>query len=230
MMDLPKNWRPGDDIRDNEHHDATVRAVRRMAGADATGDAEQRARFAPLLARVTTAGPAGEANYTDERYWVKLAWVDGPSDKDVEDAAEPLSFTSYGEPKQGEHPIIFTATNLAEQVGGSHVLYENTPVWVFPIYDGGDPSTLRSVFVNTPESVLLVNLAQTGGAQGTSTTAPTWTYTATLNGSTLGTVLSPLRARPIGFFSAATRGYGIFGSGGFVLLEAWETEGAEACP
>lgn len=80
-------------------------------------------------------------------------------------------------------------------------------------------------------STFVVNLEQTGGANGDQTTAPTWTYTVTnLLGRELGTVVSPQRPRTAGLFTAATKGYGYYDEDhAFQLAEAWETPDTWAC-
>lgn len=110
-----------------------------------------------------------------------------------------------------------------EEGDGAYVVLE-----VLAAVDG--KLTRRYVKILGSTGFVLVNLAQTGGAQGDATTAPTWTYTVTRNGEELATGASPLRPRPFGFFTAATQGVGTFEGGSFVLVEAWETEGAEECP
>lgn len=80
--------------------------------------------------------------------------------------------------------------------------------------------------------LFVVNLTQTGGANGSQTTSATWTYNVTdLNGKSLGTNLSPRRPRALGTATAATMGMGYFDvTGVFYLAEAWETPGSGGCP
>ncbi len=82
-----------------------------------------------------------------------------------------------------------------------------------------------------PGTMFRVNLVQTGGSNGTKTTAASWTYTATdLGGATLGTGLAPERTRENGTRAAATKGEGYYNTAGtFVLAEAWELRGTGAC-
>jgi hypothetical protein len=178
MLDLPKNWRPGDDIRDNGHHDATVRAVRRLAGGDATGGPEQRSRFAPVLARVVLEGPKGEGDYTDARYWVKFAWATGSTDE------SEISFTDFADPEQGEPVAIVTATNISErrQDGvDTHRIPEGAAVWLIPLWDNSNPSNFQWVFVETWDDFVgyceITASAQIG-------TNKQWTYTVKLKSKT----------------------------------------------
>lgn len=80
--------------------------------------------------------------------------------------------------------------------------------------------------------IFVVALTQTGGSNGTQTTAASWTYTAkSLDGSvTYGTALSPQRTRWNGSRTAATLGYAYFdNTGTFKLAEPWEPPGTGHC-
>lgn len=69
-----------------------------------------------------------------------------------------------------------------------------------------------------------------GGVDGTQTTAPSYTYTATDdNGVTLGTMLAPTWARTNGSFLAATHGRGKFVGGTFVLCSTDEVPNLNNC-
>lgn len=101
-----------------------------------------------------------------------------------------------------------------------------------PTMKGG--GSLEYVFFpKTNAAVFAVNVSQTGGSNGTSTTAATWTYTATTkDGVTLGTVLSPENQRPtVGKVTAGTKGHGYFYPNGTFVL-SWVNEiigGAAEC-
>jgi hypothetical protein len=73
-------------------------------------------------------------------------------------------------------------------------------------YLGIRSSDKKMVFVVESGSIE-VTLSSDGGSDGTVSTAPTYTYTATdLNGNTIATGLSPSHNRPIGKTMAGTRG------------------------
>jgi len=75
-----------------------------------------------------------------------------------------------------------------------------------------------------------VTLSNTGGSNGSSTSAASYTYTATApNGQTLGTGLSPDRARKNGTRAVATKGTGYFLTGTFHLLDAFEKTSTVTC-
>lgn len=99
-----------------------------------------------------------------------------------------------------------------------------------------DPDTGDTLWViiaggSPPGTLIAVSLSSDGGAIGTQTTASTWTYTATdINGTSLGSMLSPLVARPNGRLNAASYGQGYYNSSGtFVLQYAFEVEGTGGC-
>ena len=102
----------------------------------------------------------------------------------------------------------------------------------------GEPGVLTGLRQPTrlrvPSHVFFrVDLTQTGGSNGTKTTAASWTYTAKKQGDstvTLGTVLAPERTRENGTRTAATKGSGYYNNAGdFVLAEAWESHGTGGC-
>jgi hypothetical protein len=103
--------------------------------------------------------------------------------------------------------------------GGTDKEYDSDPVvWREIIYQPGD--------------LFRVNLTQTGGANGTTSAAPTYTYTATdLNGLQLGTGLSPEFRYMFGTHAVATIGTGYFNSTGtFVHCQAFELKTTAVCP
>lgn len=108
------------------------------------------------------------------------------------------------------------------------------PCYAIGVQRGVDGGGKPIVFVRTEVTGTLfkVALTQTGGSNGTTGSAATWTYTATsLSGNTLGTGLSPEKPRPFGTMTAATRGTGYLdGTGAFTLSEAYEKEGSTVCP
>lgn len=85
--------------------------------------------------------------------------------------------------------------------------------------------------VTPPWVMYRVALTQTGGSTGTKTTAASWTYTAALDGVTVGTNLAPEWTRPNGTMTAGGAGLGYFtADGSFLLSVAFERPGTGACP
>lgn len=79
--------------------------------------------------------------------------------------------------------------------------------------------------------VFPVDLTQTGGSNGNKTTAATWTYTVNdLDGNELGTAVSPLKVRPNGTMTAATKGIAYYDEdGNLVLYDTNERYGTGGC-
>jgi hypothetical protein len=86
---------------------------------------------------------------------------------------------------------------------------------------------------DTPSGTIFpVTVSQTGGSNGNSTTAATYTYTVTsLAGVQLGTAMSPEVPRfMIGTMTAATKGTGYYTSAGvFTLHQVFEVKTASPC-
>lgn len=86
-------------------------------------------------------GPGGEANYTDERYWVKPQQVDAGNTF----AAAAI----VDDANTFDQQFIITATNLSERDAtmspgtGTHGLAKNTIVRVYLEVDGSDPPKAR---------------------------------------------------------------------------------------
>lgn len=170
MFELPKRWRPGDDVRNNEHHDASVRAIWKLAGADLTKDVE-KGWLKPVLGRVVAAGPKNEADYSDARYWIRVCTISAAGGG-VDTAT--LSLSAEPDPENGNPPVIFTATNLSEHLADVHFLPVGSPVIAYPIYDDGDPATKRWVFIQSPSD--FVGWCEITAASQISTNMQ-WTYT-----------------------------------------------------
>lgn len=167
-------WTKGDRVgaaKLNQSINAIKQLRQRMGGAEGPGGAVGMG-MPPMLARVTTAGPNGEANYSDSRYWVKFALIDteGSTSQpntailDIRDRSRSLASPTPSDAS----PDVVTATNLAEAAysnnAGAHALSDGQPVWVFPVYDSADVQTKRWVFSVQPEYTRLVQV--TGSASG----------------------------------------------------------------
>lgn len=93
---------------------------------------------------ITNAGPDGQPDYDDERYWIKRSYID---DKDSETTADATATTHLttsfvAEESDGEDDRIITATNLEEwnldkeesgiaaREAGTHLLAKGAHVWV----------------------------------------------------------------------------------------------------
>lgn len=83
---------------------------------------------------IVSAGPSGQSNYTDARYWVQFAYVSNKASP----STDPLAI--YPKTMPAAVTDIVTATNLAEVMAttspgvlpttGTHTLPANTPVMI----------------------------------------------------------------------------------------------------
>jgi hypothetical protein len=89
----------------------------------------------------------------------------------------------------------------------------------------------RPIFlVNYTSDLYYVALTQTGGSNGTQTTAASWTYTMkNENGETLGTGVSPATTRPNGTQVAATYGSARWNGSTWILVSLNEVYGTGTC-
>lgn len=131
-------------------------------------------------------------------------------------------------------PLISSGADFtARDINDTKGIAAGTRVEVrFVGYDG-DGKACYLFDVGGPGGIFVVNLAQSGGAEGTQTTAATYTYNVT---SESGVALSASPMAPErprirkGRVTAATQGYGRFkGDGTFALVEAWEVFGSAGC-
>lgn len=101
--------------------------------------------------------------------------------------------------------------------------------------------------INTPEAIVIqrqgqrrkgggsgelfpVSLEQDGGADGTDSTAPTYTYEATRNGKVIGSTLSPQQQRPNGAVVPAAIGMCCYVDGELTLWWCDEIPETATCP
>lgn len=221
------------------HHQEAVDAIRSMDDALAreVGDGFET-RSKPRLAKIIAA-PTGRTAFTDSRYYARFQYIpetDGgglvsPSDE-PENPLERVVGKNRDTISFREKNYV-PVTNVSEP-SAWHTLPIDTKVLVWTFFDRAEiykPHYL--IFVEPRRGMIPVSLTQTGGSNGTSSAAATWTYTAndTLGGSAeLGTVLGPEWPRPNGRMTAATKGLGYFNTSGvFVLSIAYEKPGAMEC-
>lgn len=72
---------------------------------------------------VVTAGPNGESDYADERYWVRRVYISN-ADDDYTSQLATTQVTLGGPPTLQQSGMWVTATNLAELLGHTHSLSE----------------------------------------------------------------------------------------------------------
>jgi hypothetical protein len=83
---------------------------------------------------IVAAGPASEANYTDERYWIKEQYCNNSTGANT----EAVTFTNKAT------PLHITATNINEIVASSHSVATGAYVQVWYITDSS--GKVRFVF------------------------------------------------------------------------------------
>lgn len=207
-----RNLRVGDGL--SIQNDPGAGAVISLVGKTTGTRTDNARRFA--WGKIVTAGPDGEADYTDHRYWVQRGYLTGAT------ATDPLEVTVYPD-TAGLYEIV-TATNLAEEREESHFLREGQPVkyeWL------QDKNGVRRCWIqqSLPSGTFLVKVVKDGGSAGDATTAATWTYTVKdVEGDTLGEDLTLQGGRAAGLIAyAPDNSYGLAAYDGttLVLLEVY---------
>ncbi|KKN45143.1 hypothetical protein LCGC14_0685960 [marine sediment metagenome] len=93
-----------------------------------------------FVGKIHNLGPAAEANYTDQRYWVKEQEITNTGEADTTDL-------TWGDLTDG---LWVTATNLAEVISESHDFPENDNYRVI-VYKVSDQTPIsRYVFTSLP--------------------------------------------------------------------------------
>jgi len=204
---------------------------------------------------IVAAGPSGEADYTDHRYWVRRAWPAIDGGKSVNNVAEFEAHPDQFPTGPGRFeldgpglPKIITATNIAEGVTaanpdkGGHMLPVGTPVWVEAVFDRGNVATASKrrtrkyiIRATSPHVLHPVKVTNDGGSSGDEDTQCDFTYTVkTIYGTTIAEEVTPLKARPatgaLVAPSASSYGLGFWDENGdFQLWDANETLDTETC-
>ena len=95
-----------------------------------------------FIGRIHNLGPAAEANYTDQRYWVKEQKITNSGEADTTD----LTWAD----ETRDDALWVTATNLAEVISESHDFPDNDNyrVMVYRVYD--QSPVARYVFTSLP--------------------------------------------------------------------------------
>lgn len=125
-----------------------------------TGEANQRESWVGLIA---SAGPDEESDHTDNRYWVKKAYIDSETTEDeaITHDEDPPPRDPNTEQRVEQFPV--TVTNLAEY--GTHSLptNETRAVKVYAYLDSSDPP-VRHYVMHEPADSVIVKI--TGNASG----------------------------------------------------------------
>lgn len=204
-----KRYTSDDRMVDGPDANARAEAIESLQGA--IPDRSARLRLPPrILARITGAG-ADSATYE----WVGITWNSATS---AYVDAGSVSHATHGD---------------AREINGATDVAADTRVWLQQIDQAdGDPLMIfQSPAAEAGPKVFPVEVAKTGGADGTDSTTATWTYTvASLTGTTLGTGVPVSRPRPNGSMAFGTT-YGLAfydADGDLVLWDAGEVEATTA--
>lgn len=104
----------------------------------------RRLRVPPLLALgvIVANGPAGQADYADERYWVRMARPKPAADDTALIEYDVVTDWTFDKPDgtTGTYKPIFTVSNLTETRAHSHHLQVGDPVWFAGYPDGHAPN------------------------------------------------------------------------------------------
>ncbi len=137
MLAKFRTMRGGVDTLKASEWNALVKEVRRLSNLRVSGNLEVRnfsggriisskpGKRQWFIGRIHNLGPAAEANYTDQRYWVKEQTITNNDNDDTTD----LIWGDYG----SDDALWVTATNLAEVISESHDFPDNNnyPVIVY---------------------------------------------------------------------------------------------------
>jgi hypothetical protein len=139
---------PNDAIRDlYRQHDPSTPFVPASARPDI--------RLALLLGLVTNAGPAAEADFSTELYWVRIHGI-APTNTQSEQITLDPRFELPADPDDDEEPavpLIVPATNPSELATHTHSLAVGTPVMLLPFYDAQDEPTLHYLILPVPPTL-----------------------------------------------------------------------------
>jgi hypothetical protein len=107
------------------------------------GEGGRDRRFDLIIGKTTNTGPNGEADGTNEVYWVTPQYILPASAVD-----DPLTFNDEFPIQAGEGdtlPDTIAVTNLPEWLDGTHNLPVGTPVMVLPVYERTAKPKIRYV-------------------------------------------------------------------------------------
>lgn len=195
------------------------------------------------ICTLTNAGPSGESDFSGNGlYWARLQQILPGQQTDPFKTANAYAPQVQNPGGSGDaFPLVIPVTNLPEaNVASGRALPTDGSriVRVYAEFDAGNPDTgpgVRYVMEEGVAGLFPVNVVQSGGSAGNSTTACTFTYGTVTNAITsaaiTGSGLSPTWARPsIGKMVAATHGTGYYNSSGtFVLYQIDEVDDEIAC-
>lgn len=146
-----RDWRVGDSVRNNDHHQQAVEAIRELQRMK-TLFPDQSPWNIIFIGKIVDTGPNDQADYADCRYWVELQYILGGASGKGTEVARFKADTSQQVPTDSESgqnfkvPNRFTVTNISEWAddSGTHAIPVSPDriVLVFGFYDAGNPDNL----------------------------------------------------------------------------------------
>jgi hypothetical protein len=148
-----------------------------------------------FLGYVVTAGPSSEADFDDQRYWVRRAFINSQTIQldalTIADDTQPSGTDANGN-RATQRPEIVTAWNLAEFGYNDHSSYRlvhalqtttSHPVIVRGYYDRSTPPSKHYVFSSTSFKIDEEEIGIGGTSEGgTSEDSETWDIYTDLSG------------------------------------------------
>jgi hypothetical protein len=138
-----RDWNPGNNVFENAHHQQAVLALRELAGERAyEGTPREWVPGEEWPGKIVSAGPSGEADFTNSLYWVKKCYMEGAAYN------AQANFNTGSDYDAGPVTIIVPAMNLAERAAAGHGLDTggDTIVWVRAWFDRGNPQIKHYLF------------------------------------------------------------------------------------
>lgn len=191
----------------------------------------------PVVTPTAGGTPAPASDLTGAMYWVRESGVRAAAGSNATYGISENRWRS-AEAASGETAStnIHAALNLNEYLSGSHTLPVGTPAWVFQIYDGGtttDGPQRRLVFASPQSATMIgVRVTKDGGANGSKTTAASWTYTVKdlSSTTTFGHNVPVRKPRPNGKMNFGTvYGTAFYDAGILILWDAGEYPDTGGC-
>lgn len=242
-MSVPKltDWKRGDDVRSRAHLQEPIDALRYLfnlpnAGVHKIeGGGRQRRGF--KFGTITNAGPAAEADFTNEFHWCQLNFIEGGA---TETANATLK-DDKSEIEQTDVKQIISCVYLPDVKAHTHSLRLGCNVVLLPLWESNEDPFLFEIAVPIDQpGTFPVYVEKTGGSNGSTSTAASYTYTVrALNGATMGASVALAKPRPNGTmtFQTGTSGLGLAfyvpdgtNAATLKLWDAGEKETTGTCP
>ncbi len=128
-----RNWRRAINILKRRRH---IRGGPKIAVTQGPSGALISHAKDCFYADIQALGPDSEADYADERYWIKEQYVSNTS-------TDTTEAVTLGDKTSALH---VTATNLAEITGGTHSVSAGEFIKAYIVRDAGSPKATRYIF------------------------------------------------------------------------------------